>query len=77
MAALYRFSSSPVADPVAAVRFLLDAHISGSRVGARLTAAGHEVRALDQKLALVGLDDDEVLSLPVGEGPDPGHAQHP
>jgi len=49
------------------VRFLLDAHISGPRVGQRLTAAGHEVRALDHELALEGLDDDEVLSLAVAD----------
>jgi hypothetical protein len=30
-------------------------------------AAGHEVRALDQELALEGLDDDEVLSLASAE----------
>lgn len=28
-----------------------------------MTAAGHNVRALDQELALEGIDDDEVLSL--------------
>jgi predicted nuclease of predicted toxin-antitoxin system len=49
------------------VRFLLDAHVSGPRVGQRLTAAGHEVRALDQELTLEGLDDDEVLSLAAAE----------
>ena len=49
------------------MRFLLDAHVSGPRVGHRLTAAGHEVRALDQELALEGLDDDEVLSLASAE----------
>jgi predicted nuclease of predicted toxin-antitoxin system len=50
------------------VRLLLDAHVSGPRVGQRLAAAGHEVRALDQELALEGLDDDEVLALAVAEG---------
>lgn len=49
------------------MRFLLDAHVSGPRVGQRLTSAGHEVRALDQELALEGLDDDEVLSLAAAE----------
>ena len=49
------------------MRFLLDAHVSGPRVGQRLTAAAYEVRALDQELALEGLDDDEVLSLAVAE----------
>jgi predicted nuclease of predicted toxin-antitoxin system len=49
------------------VRFLLDAHVSGPRVGRRLTENGHEVRALDKQLALEGLDDDEVLSLAAAE----------
>lgn len=49
------------------MRLLLDAHISGPRAGQRLTAAGHEVRPLDQELALEGLDDDEVLSLASAE----------
>ncbi|MFZ0381400.1 MAG: DUF5615 family PIN-like protein, partial [Solirubrobacteraceae bacterium] len=49
------------------MRFLLDAHVSGPRVGQRLTAAGHEVRALDQESALEGLDDDAVLSLASAE----------
>lgn len=48
------------------MRFLLDAHVSGPRVGERLTA-GHNVRALDRELALEGLDDDEVLSLAAAE----------
>ncbi len=29
------------------VRLLLDAHLSGPRVGRRLEAEGHDVRALD------------------------------
>jgi len=45
------------------VRFLLDAHVSGPRVGRRLQEAGHDVLALDRELALEGLDDDEVLAL--------------
>jgi predicted nuclease of predicted toxin-antitoxin system len=45
------------------VRLLLDAHVSGPRVGRRLEGAGHDVRALDQELQLEGLDDDEVLAL--------------
>ena len=49
------------------MRFLLDAHVSGPRVGQRLSAAGHEVRALDQERALEGLDDDEVLALAAAE----------
>jgi len=49
------------------VRLLLDAHVSGPRVGQRLAAAGHDVRALDQELALEGLADDEVLALAAAE----------
>ena len=50
------------------MRLLLDAHVSGPRVGRRLTAAGHEVRALDQEPALEGLDDDDdVLALAAAE----------
>lgn len=49
------------------MRLLLDAHVSGPRVGRRLEAEGHDVRALDQELALEGLDDEEVLALAAGE----------
>ncbi len=49
------------------MRLLLDAHVSGPRVGERLTAAGHDVRALDQEPALEGLDDDDVLALAAAE----------
>lgn len=45
------------------MRLLLDAHVSGPRVGSRLQASGHDVRALDQEPALEGLDDESVLSL--------------
>jgi len=45
------------------VRLLLDAHISGPRVGRRLEGEGHDVRALDQEPALEGLDDEDVLAL--------------
>jgi predicted nuclease of predicted toxin-antitoxin system len=45
------------------VRFLLDAHVSGPRIGRRLREAGHDVSALDQEQALEGLDDEEVLAL--------------
>jgi predicted nuclease of predicted toxin-antitoxin system len=45
------------------VRLLLDAHVSGPRVGRRLEAAGHDVRALDREPALEGLDDEDVLAL--------------
>ena len=45
------------------MRVLLDAHISGRRVGASLSAAGHDVRALDREPELEGLADEEVLGL--------------
>jgi predicted nuclease of predicted toxin-antitoxin system len=45
------------------VRFLLDAHVSGPKIGRRLAEKGHDVRALDQEPALEGLDDDDVLAL--------------
>lgn len=45
------------------MRLLLDAHVSGPRVGHRLEAAGHDARALDREPALEGLDDEQVLML--------------
>jgi predicted nuclease of predicted toxin-antitoxin system len=45
------------------VRLLLDAHVSGPKVGNRLRAAGHDARALDQEPDLEGLDDEDVLAL--------------
>ena len=45
------------------MRLLLDAHVSGPRVGARLQADGHDVRALDQEPALEGLEDEDVVAL--------------
>jgi len=50
------------------VRLLLDAHVSGPKVGRRLERGGHDVRALDQEPALEGLDDHEVLALATAEG---------
>jgi hypothetical protein len=49
------------------VRLLLDAHVSGPTMGRRLTASGHDVRALDQEPALERLDDDDVRALAAGE----------
>lgn len=49
------------------MRLLLDAHVSGPRVGATLRATGHDVRALDQEPALEGLDDESVLTLATEE----------
>jgi hypothetical protein len=45
------------------VRLLLDAHVSGPRVGVLLREKGHDVRALDQEPELEGLADDDVLAL--------------
>ena len=45
------------------MRLLLDHDVSGPQVGARLTAHGHDVRALDQEPRHAGLADDEVLRL--------------
>jgi Domain of unknown function (DUF5615) len=49
------------------VRLLLDAHVSGPKVGRRLEENGHDVRALDQEPELEGLDDEEVLALAASE----------
>jgi hypothetical protein len=49
------------------VRLLLDAHVSGPKVGRRLEEKGHDVRALDQEPELEGLDDAEVLALAASE----------
>jgi predicted nuclease of predicted toxin-antitoxin system len=49
------------------VWLLLDHDVSGPRVGARLTARGHDVRALDQEPEHAGLADDEVLRLAAGD----------
>lgn len=49
------------------MRLLLDAHVSGRRVGEALRAQGHDVRALDEERQLEGLPDDEVLALAAAE----------
>ncbi len=49
------------------MRFLLDAHLSGPNVGRRLEEDGHDVRALDQEVALERLGDDRVLALAAEE----------
>lgn len=49
------------------MRFLLDAHLSGPNVGRRLEGDGHDVRALDQEVALERLGDDRVLALAAEE----------
>ena len=50
------------------MRLLLDHDVSGPRVGARLSAHGHDVRALDQEPQHAGLADDEVLRLATSDG---------
>lgn len=50
------------------MRLLLDAHVSGPRVGGPLGGRGHDVRVLDQKPELEGLDDEDVLGLASEDG---------
>lgn len=50
------------------MRLLLDHDVSGPRVGARLAARGHDVRALDQEPQHAGLADDDVLRLAAADG---------
>ena len=50
------------------MRILLDAHISGSKVGGVLREDGHDVRAIDEEPDLEGLEDQEVLELAASEG---------
>lgn len=49
------------------MRLLLDAHVSGRRVGGALRDNGHDVRALDEERRLEGLPDGEVLALGAAE----------
>lgn len=49
------------------MRLLLDAHVSGPRIGRALEEAGHDVRVLDQEPELEGLTDDDVLALGAGD----------
>jgi len=44
------------------VRVLLDAHLSGKRLGPLLTRRGHDVLALSERPELAPLPDDEVLA---------------
>lgn len=50
------------------MRLLLDAHVSGPRVGRALAAEGHDVRAIDQEPALDAIDDEDLLGLAAEEG---------
>jgi hypothetical protein len=50
------------------VRLLLDAHVSGRRIGARLGELGHDVRAVDEDRSLDGCPDEDLLKLATDEG---------
>jgi len=43
------------------VRLLLDAHVSGPRVGRPLAGDGHDVLAVDQDRTLEGMGDEDLL----------------
>jgi hypothetical protein len=45
------------------MRLLLDEHVSARKIGGCLRDAGHDVRAIAEEAALVGLDDPDVLAL--------------
>jgi hypothetical protein len=49
------------------VRILLDAHVSGRRIGNALRADGHDVLALDEDVDLGALPDPDVLALAAAE----------
>jgi predicted nuclease of predicted toxin-antitoxin system len=50
------------------MRVLLDAHLSGRRIGIPLRKAGHDVLALDDDLTLKQLPDPDVLDLAIEQG---------
>lgn len=50
------------------MRILLDAHVSGRRIGDALRGEGHDVSALDEDAELGALADAEVLALAAAEG---------
>lgn len=50
------------------MRLLLDANLSGRRIGRLLEKRGHEVRALSNEGTLARLSDEEVLALAAGDG---------
>jgi len=50
------------------MRVLLDAHLSGRRIGGPLRRAGHDVLALDDDLTLKQLPDGDVLDLAIEQG---------
>jgi uncharacterized protein DUF5615 len=46
---------------------LLDAHVSGRRIGAALRERGHDVLAVDEMRELDGCPDEELMELAVAE----------
>ncbi len=50
------------------MRLLLDAHISGKRIGKVLEEHGHEVLAVDSHSTFEGWSDDRILNLAAAEG---------
>ncbi len=50
------------------MKILLDAHISGKKIGSRLARGGHNVRSADSESDLEGLDDVDLLEIAVNEG---------
>lgn len=49
------------------MRLLLDAHVSGRLIGARLSELGYDVRAADEERALDGCPDKDLLGLAAAE----------
>lgn len=45
------------------MRLFLDAHLSSRAIAAPLRAQGHDVRCVDEEIALEGLDDEPLLAL--------------
>jgi predicted nuclease of predicted toxin-antitoxin system len=45
------------------VRLLLDAHVSGRRIGKALRERGHDVLAVDEQRELDGASDEELMEL--------------
>lgn len=49
------------------MRLLLDAHVSGRRIGTALRERGHDVLAVAEERSLDGSPDEELLELASGE----------
>jgi predicted nuclease of predicted toxin-antitoxin system len=45
------------------LRLLLDAHVSGRRIGVALRARGHDVLAVNEERGLDGRPDEELMEL--------------